>query len=230
MKNRLREEAEFLGGLFSTHDILGEQTAWADFYCLSRRRGVLYNGIIETAKYRYAEMADSQAWDESELILPSPDLFEGSYRDASGNLVIPSRSEPQEAFGGIPRLQWIRRRAAEIADARTLSVCESVEIDPSYGYGIGLHVCLDVPSITIEAVESFVQDFLARGEAPWRGAAPLSWPASEIRFGLNSNALASPSEWAESRKPAQAALSESEALSLSLPAAAPNSPARRGSL
>lgn len=231
MSNRLRDESEFLGGLFSTHDVIGEHTAWIDFYFLSRKhKGVFYNGVLDTAKYRYSEMADSQAWDEAELLLKSPPLFEGAYKDAKGNTVIPPRSEPTEPFGGLSRFDWVRRRAGEIADARTLSVREAVEIDPSYRFGLGLHACLDIPAITIESVEDFIRDFWARGEMPWSGSRDLSWPASDIAFGMSSNAIASPAEWAESLKPRQTAASESSALDSSIAVPLSSAPPKRPSL
>jgi len=49
----------------------------------------------------------------------------------------------------------------EMEDEETIKVAEYIEIDPSFEYGVGLDVGLNVTEITVEVIEKFIEDFNA---------------------------------------------------------------------
>lgn len=49
----------------------------------------------------------------------------------------------------------------EMEEEETIKVAEYIEIDPTFEYGIGLDVGLNVPEVTVEVIEKFIEDFTA---------------------------------------------------------------------
>jgi hypothetical protein len=69
-----------------------------------------------------------------------------------------------------------------------------------YHNGIGLHATLDVPVLTIEAVNAFIDRFLMT-EANFLDPTPHTYHYEQISYwGLDSNALIEPWEWEASLK------------------------------
>ena len=63
--------------------------------------------------------------------------------------------------------------------------------------GIGLHVTLDTPFLTIAAINSFIERFLS-GESGYRAPQPCIYTRADIEhWGLESNALIEPWDWGD---------------------------------
>ncbi|RQS68943.1 hypothetical protein DID96_18405 [Burkholderia sp. Bp8963] len=66
-----------------------------------------------------------------------------------------------------------------------------------YSRGIGLHATLDVRCLKVDAVNGFIDRFLAI-EADYRDPVPRSWRYEQVPcWGIESNALVEPWGWAE---------------------------------
>ncbi len=195
-KNNIRRAAPVLGGLFYTHDYVHGQNGWVDIYFLGKEKGVFYNVTLQTARYEYKEEVSHAAWEAADALVPHRfNLFEDAKKDpVTGHWV--SNPKPEgalDAFGGKTRWEWIHEKEKEIADARTHKVHARVELDRDYAHGIGLHATIDVPFLTVDAINAFIRDFLARGEKPWRDENALSFNNEEVGYwGLESNALVEP--------------------------------------
>ncbi len=195
-KNNIRRAASVLGGLFYTHDYVHGENGWVDIYFLGKEAGVFYNVTLQTARYEYKEEVSQAAWDAADALVPHRfNLFEDAKKDPVTGYYV-SNPKPEgalDAFGGLTRFDWIREKEKEIADARTVKVHARVELDRDYAHGIGLHATIDVPFLTVEAINAFIRDFLARGEKPWRDGNALSFSHEEVGYwGLESNALVEP--------------------------------------
>jgi hypothetical protein len=66
-----------------------------------------------------------------------------------------------------------------------------------YEFGMGLEAVIDVPFLTIAAIEGFIDRFL-NTEKEFRSNTPLSYSYEEAGpWGLESNALIEPWDWPE---------------------------------
>ena len=82
-----------------------------------------------------------------------------------------------------------------IADEKTLQVFERWTLHHDYSYGNGLRATLDVPFLTLDAINTFIGRFLACGQA-YRSPVPHSYAHADIAYwGLESNAVIDPWEW-----------------------------------
>lgn len=207
LRHRIAKEAPFLGGLFSTIDVLGAGVSWADISFLSqiRERG-FYNVTIQTALYEFFELCENRAIERSYQIYDN--LLERPLFNRR-----PEQIEREKAaFGGLTRHQWIDQEAARIAaEDDSVSVRAGAHLDFGYRHGVGLIATIDAPFIGIDEVERFIRDFRARGEIAFRDGPPLRFDPSLSSQAHACNALADPSEWA-GPTPAQQAARERELL------------------
>lgn len=198
VKNDIRRAASLLGGLFYSHDYIHGQNGWVDIYFLGKETGVFYNVALQTARYAYKEEVSHAAWEAAEALAPHRfNLFDDARKDPVTGYYV-SKPEPEgalEVFGGLKRWDWIREEEKRIAEARTVSVHTELTLHRDYHHGIGLHATIDVPFLTVEAINAFIRDFLARGEKPWKKGKALSFSHEEIGYwGLESNAIVEPWE------------------------------------
>lgn len=199
LKNNIRRASAILGGAFHTHDYLHGQNGWADVYFLGRKAPVFYNAALQTTRTAYKEAVWDEAWDRSYAFAPDvePNLFERMVKDnKTGNYVVPER-EPVRypALSSLTRMDWVQAQLPVIADEGTIQVFEEWTLHRDYSYGIGLHVTLDVPVLTIAAINSFIERFLVR-ESGYRAPLPCNYTHADIEhWGLESNALIEPWEW-----------------------------------
>jgi hypothetical protein len=212
MKNNIRRSASVLGGLFYTHDYVHGQNGWVDIYFLGKEKGVFYNVTLQTARYEYKEEVSQAAWDAADAMVPHRfNLFEDAKKDPVTGYYVsnPKPEGPLDVFGGLTRWDWIKAEEARIAEARTVKVHARVELDRDYAHGIGLHATVDVPFLTVDAINAFIGDFLANGEKAWRDDKALSFSHEEVGYwGLESNAIVEPWEVADAL--AKAAESDGE--------------------
>lgn len=171
--------------------------AGVDIYFLSRQPSVFYNATLETTACAFREKVEDIAFDRSCLLVP----YRSSLLDRLGKgntLTTDDLEEPiiADAFGGLNRRQWIEQEVIRFIAEGEVTVCEQVQLDRGYNFGIGLIATLDVPALTVETIHAFVDEFLAQGERPWEGGA-LAFDRSILdkTHKLESNLLAEPWEW-----------------------------------
>jgi len=204
LKNKIRRAESILGGSFFTHDYLHGENGWADVYFLGHKAPVFYNATLHTTRSAYKDKVWDIAWDRSYVLAPDvePGLLEQMVKDPqTGHYVVPSR-EPVcfPALDNLSRIDWVQRQLPAIADEQAIQVFEEWSLHRDYEYGIGLHATLDVPFITISAINTFIERFLA-SESACRASLPLSYRHADItHWGLESNALIDPWEWAEAEQ------------------------------
>jgi len=98
---------------------------------------------------------------------------------------------------GCPGAEWVERQIPHIANDGTITVYEGWTLHHDYRFGIGLHATLDVPCLTIKAVNAFVQRFLA-AEAEYANPNPISYRYHEIEnWHVESNAIAVPDQYSK---------------------------------
>lgn len=131
--------------------------------------------------------------------MPDRDLspIEGGVKDPKTGLWVIHPKEPRcyTEFDGLSRYQWAEKHFPAIADEKSVEVVEQWTLHYDYSCGIGLHATIDVPYLTINAVNDFVIRFLEIG-TDFRSARPLSYSHADIEYwGLESNAIIEPDEW-----------------------------------
>jgi hypothetical protein len=202
IKNQIPRAAPFVGGLFYSHDYLHGENGWVDGYFIGKNRTV-YNFALQTTRYAYKEAVSDAAFDATDERVPRPPIrFERDPKTGYSTMV----SEPDVAraeFDGLRRWDWIKEEERRIADAGTVKVVAEVTLHRDYYRGIGLHGTLDVPSLTVDAINAFIRQFLET-EAPSRAAEPISYRHDEIKYwGLESNAIVEPWECPPNETPSQ---------------------------
>ena len=202
IKNNIRRAAPVLGGQFYTHDYLHGENGWVDIYFLSRKPLIFYNATLETTACAFREKAEELAFERSCKLVPYRSVL--LERLGQGNTVSSEDlDEPVTAdpFGGLDRRRWIDREVVRLIEAGEVAVHEKVELDHSYSFGIGLSATLGVPAITVETVNDFIDEFLARGERPWKGGT-VTFDSSIVdkTHKIESNLLVEPWEWHQLRE------------------------------
>ncbi len=109
--------------------------------------------------------------------------------------------QPSTALGGLSEFKWLEQKQKELSNQGDVKVFESVKIDKSYRFGIGLHIIVSVENITVDTINHFILDFLGQGEEASQSSQALTFPADEIEWNVGiSNAIAEPWEWLKIRQ------------------------------
>lgn len=193
-RNELRKSTPFLGGIFTTYDVIdGVKTQWADIVFLSKRyKNVLYNVTIETAKLNFFDKIESQSLKEfhsyAEEAAEEEDIqdFLKSYG---------MRTQKIEEYLGVSQFDWLAKRNEELShQCVTREYCKK---DKTYRYGIGLYIVIDVPALSIEAINGFIEAFWKGGEQEWMSNRTRTYDMEDHTNVGVCNAVAEPQEWVE---------------------------------
>lgn len=203
VKNRIRRAAPVLGGRFITRDYMHGENGWVDACFLGDRAPVFYNLSIQTTLHAYKEAVKDRAWALSYERAPDcePSFTSRAVKNPKTGLYeIPPRAPFRYSeFDGLTRLEWVESQRQAIADRGDIEVREEWTLQPDYVYGIGLHATIDVPFLTIDTVNQFIERFLAL-ESDYRATAPTAHRYDQVTYwGLESNALVDP--WGLERPP-----------------------------
>lgn len=199
MRNRIERSAPVLGGKFTTHDYMHGENGWIDAHFFGHQAPVLYSLALQTTAYAYKELVRERAWDKSYELVPEHEssLFANAVKDPiTGGYRVPHREPRRYAeLNGQTRLDWAQAQHKTIADSGEIQVFEEWTLHRNYHRGIGLHATIDVPYLTIDAVNAFIDRFLIQ-EANFRDPAARTYRYEQIsHWGLESNALIEPWEW-----------------------------------
>lgn len=202
VKNDIRRHARILGGLFSTHDYLHGNNGWIDCFFLGRKPPVFYNCVIDTTSNAYKEQVRELAYEQSYTLAPDSELrlFDHAVKDPRSGLwsMTPPEEKCFDALDGLSRSDWVEQQIPNIANDGVIKVYEGWTLHHDYRFGIGLHAVLDVPFLTVEAVNAFIQRFLAT-EAEYANPKPLSYCYGAMKnWHIESNAIADPGQWPKS--------------------------------
>lgn len=199
---KIRQSAPFLGGRFYTHNYMHGENGWIDGYFLGAIKPVFYNFAFQTVQYKYKDLVEESAWDLSYEVTPverDPSIFERTVKDPVSGLYVTSPNEPYRypELDGLTRYEWAQAQNLKIADSGEIKVFEHWTLHRDYHSGIGLHATIDVPVLTIEAVNVFIARFL-KTESAFQSQVPRSFRHDQIsRWGIEANFVCDPWNWAD---------------------------------
>ncbi|MCX7140515.1 MAG: hypothetical protein NT123_05310 [Proteobacteria bacterium] len=201
IKNKIRRHAPVLGGLFTTHDFMHGKNGWIDGFFLGRKAPIFYNFVLDTTRNMYKERVRELAFDRSYEIVPDCEfgIFDAMVTDSETGMWTTTPADPMHftQFGGLSRDEWVEQQIPIIANERVVQVFEEWTLHNDYGYGVGLHATIDVPYLTIEAVNDFIPRFM-EFKAVFHSRVALTYSHDEIeRWGIESNAIVDPDKWQE---------------------------------
>lgn len=197
--NRIKRAAPVLGGKFMTHAYLHGENGWLDANFLGTKPPVSYSLALQTTIYEYKELVRNRAWELSYELAPERDLplFDGAVKDPKTGNYVSRRREPcrYPELENMTRWQWCQAQHQSIADSGEIQVFAQWTLRHDYHHSVGLHATLDVPVLTIDAVNAFIERFLMT-EANFLDPTPHSYRYGQVpHWGLDANALAEPWEW-----------------------------------
>jgi hypothetical protein len=147
---------------FHTYDVLDQGVSWADVYFIGRDKFTLWNATLETAANHRDDHYWSLAWDRTHGALTQeehdsrPDPFKDGIRLANGYKQLVFNEEPKfDKFEG----RTFNEQMDHVISTLTDPVFERIRILPNYRYGIGLEAVLDVPLLTADIIEKFIDGF-----------------------------------------------------------------------
>lgn len=198
IRNRIQRSAPVLGGKFATHFLIHSQTEWTDAHFLGTQSPVSYSLALQTTRYEYKELVRDRAWDLSYELAPEREhvLRSPISKDPKTGLSL-YRLEPLHypELDNLTRLDWAQSQHKGIADSGEVQVFERWTLHREYHNSIGLHATIDVPFLTIDTVNAFIDRFLMT-EANFLDPAPHTYQYEQIEnWGLNANALVEPEDW-----------------------------------
>lgn len=205
IRSRIQRAAPVLGGKFTTHTYMHGDNGWIDAHFLGTKPPIFYSLMLQTTLCEYKELVRSRAWDLSDELAPEWDLplFDGAVKDPTTGHYVSRRREPHRypELGNMTRLDWCEAQYQKIADSGDIHVFEKCTLQHNYHHGIGLHATIDVPVLTIEAVNAFVDRFLVT-ETNFLDPTPHTYRYDQVsHWGLDANALIEPWEWDAALEP-----------------------------
>lgn len=161
LKNNIKEYSlkKGLHTLFYTHDVISENTQWADIYFLSQKHNLLYNATIETTKsawhQKVEEVAFNKAW---QLHKDDKNLY-----------------------------SYIDKYQQEFIENKTIFIHEGFELLPNYSYGIGLNMIIKDVSLNYQNINQAIEHFWALNETNWEAQEALQYEwNNSSRFSVNA--------------------------------------------
>ena len=205
IRSRIQRAAPVLGGKFTTHTYMHGDNSWLDAHFLGTKPPIFYSLMLQTTLCEYKELVRSRAWELSDELAPEWDLplFDRAVKDPTTGHYTSRRREPVRypELENMTRLHWCRAQHQKIADSGDIQVFEKWTLHHDYHHGIGLHATINVPVLSIEAVNAFIDRFLMT-EANFLDPTPHSYRYDQVlHWELDANALIDPWEWEAAREP-----------------------------
>ena len=199
VRNRIKRAAPVLGGKFTTNSYIHGQNGWIDAHFLGTKPPISYSLSLQTTICEYKELVRSRAWEMSYELAPERELplFDRAEKDPETGHLVRLRNEPLRypELDNMTRLQWSTAQHQKVADRGSIQVFEKWTLHHDYHRGVGLHATIDVPFLTIEAINAFIDRFLMT-EANYFDPTPHTYRNKQVsHWGLESNALIEPWEW-----------------------------------
>lgn len=193
IKNQIRRDAPLLRGKLTTHHVLDGKNNWMDGHFLSRRRPWFYSLALITTRCAYVDLVHQRAMDRSYELAPErePDFFDRAVSDPKTGRSVVHYVEPLRypELDGMARYDWADNQHAVIANSGEISVHEQWTLHRDYRAGIGLHATIDVPFLTVESINQFIDRFLV-DEAEFNNPTPLNYRYEDIpSWGIDANAV-----------------------------------------
>lgn len=197
LKNQLRNQRSYFGGLFCTYDVISEGTSWADIRFVSKiHKNRFYNAVIDTAAYSYKEKLESLSWSAAEEFFKSkaPEHLKNCFYDDANETSDPKLFDKifSLCFGGTKRTalyRWQNDWIAEQAKKGAHPVKPHYKLDFKYRYGVGLHIVVDAPAITRQVIVDAIEAFYEAGEVDFSIDFELSFTQEQLKAVRSANAV-----------------------------------------
>jgi len=162
-----------------------EDRQWFDFYFVGADRFTIWNAHITTARREFLYEVDELAFAHTAKLIRATERSQFSSfergnarRSHSGKIQSYEwilKEEPRFAELGKKTFQeYAASVADEIAANAPPNIWESIQVDTSYRYGIGLSIVVDSPMIDKEVIEKSIDRFLLLGSRNWKADSPVA--------------------------------------------------------
>lgn len=187
-------EDEF-NGIFTTDQIISD-SGFVDFLFIGEYKGrpVVWNACITTAKGDFYNHVYDIAVEEAYEKYPNPEDYDWKNNfvecEVNGAIYLEYIEKNPELLN--KRYRYAAERAMELFNAKVekLPPC-NIEIDREYRYGIGLHVRINIESINVSDIYTFIEGFQKHGEELFEqmgvDCAAKSWNAEELGIELKGD-------------------------------------------
>jgi hypothetical protein len=150
--HRLKNELLLSGKSFSYVDEEEVSSEMAEFFFVGKHEGkeVIFDCLLGTLRLAY----------ESNLLELAEARTKEKFPDYRGFDYDPENPDSEEEPEEPEEIEAYKAFAIyEIEEAGEANVAESISYDEQFEYGLGLEVYLNVPEITEDTIEQFIQDF-----------------------------------------------------------------------
>lgn len=154
--NKIRQGAHKFGGSFHAPEV--PEGTWADFFFLGQAKGVIWNASAITQRAAIERAADELAMSLAMAKLPE-DVCDGVYWDHIGGMLGHKKELARPEFGGKTLGEILKETKADIMANNPPQAREIFGVEIEYCGGIGLEMILDVPEMSVAAVESGIKKF-----------------------------------------------------------------------
>jgi hypothetical protein len=181
VKEKIRRGSGVHGGLYASHHLISNtgRPAFMDNFVhvefLSRNKFTYWNCTIETASRVFWSKVEAVASAKTqELITESGYVPERlSIKEFIKNLNSRKPKVIHEVLGNLSERDYKKSIIPQIILNDPPAVFESIKVDRTYESGLGLHIVIDVPSITHEVIVGVIERFLASGECEYEAEVPV---------------------------------------------------------
>lgn len=198
VKKRIRREE--YSDLFTTDQYMGEDysPSWADFWFIGTHRGrpVVWSACISTTKSDFCEelwdYAFGKAYEKYPDTVPWKERFEKVPGKRYSRMIDPEPELTEK------RRVYTNKIMIEALTSGTFFIEEElIEIDETYRWGVGLHVRLNLESITIKDIENFIIAFNTKSTELVDSSKMITYTPKELGITIDGDTI----EWTETATP-----------------------------
>lgn len=154
--NKIRHNAHTFGGAFHAPEV--PEGTWADFFFLGQAKGVLWNASAITLQAATKQAAEEMAWDMALAKLPE-EVRDDAWWDYIFGKLNPEKELGRLEFGGKTLGEYLEEVRADILANNPPRIEEHFGVEIEYCWGIGLTMVLDVPEMSVAAIEDGIRKF-----------------------------------------------------------------------
>ncbi|MES2387426.1 MAG: hypothetical protein V4543_05460 [Bacteroidota bacterium] len=151
----LRQEALASGLPFIYNEDEHRNDSYAHFFFVGKHKGkeVIFNSVIYTLRLLHGSALYDRAEEETAKKFPDYKKWDLT-EDENGEFNLPDEEDlnPEAEFYKAMIME-------ELEENDTIKVQESLEIDESFDYGVGLEAALNIDEVSDEAIAIFVAEF-----------------------------------------------------------------------
>lgn len=148
--------------LFDTWQVL-EDCGFVDFLFIKEydRTPVVWNACMITTKGSYYEKVHGMAVDEGYEKFPDETPWKDRFAPIPNSELLEWVDHNPEMTE--KRMRWIAERTMELLESRAITIDPwTIEVDPSYKYGTGLHITMDIDFINEPDITDFIKEFMEK--------------------------------------------------------------------